>query len=1172
MEIPYKVLFQTLAQQSDDGIVLTDTAGNYLWTNPAFCQMAGYTEAELLARNWCDLLAPANEATTLPKLLGGQLKQNEIQLLPQNQAPFAVEVSSYVIPLPDQVLVLQTLRDKTTHQERQMQMQTQLRLTEQLHQTIAQLNRAQSLEEIYEIAVSGIIKVLAADRSSLLLFGEDQLAHFKAWHNLSPAYRQQTDGHCPWHLHEIEAQPIYYPDVITSDLSEELKQVILDEGIRALLFVPLSRPDRLLGKFMVYFNAPHHWSDQELQLAQVIAQNLAAVIHRVQAMADMERAVAEMRASEENVRQLSRVVETAPVSVIITDAAGYIQYVNPWFTRITGYTSEEALGKSPAILKSGLMPDEVLEELWRTLHTNREWQGEIINKKKNGELYWDLVSISPLTNVTGEITHFVSVQTEITERKRAENLQIAVYQIAQAAERAASLDDLYPEIHAIIQTVMPADNFYIALHDRVTHLIRFPYYVDENHMPTNDVAGHPVRKPRNGWTEYVLRTGVSQLVDDKRHGEMVAQGKVELIGTPAAAWLGVPLIVADTTIGVMVIQHYHNPQAFGERERDMLEYVASQVAQTIDRKQQEEALRQSEEKMRSLARLAQKLEQARQHDDIASPLQEEIAVILGYQSAWVYLIDEDLEYARVLTGGGTAPPASATVSRTFRIKGDAFMEEVLQANHIVVIEDAQTDPRTNKELVTVLGNRTIVVIPILLKHRRLGAISTGTFGTKGIKVPTPTELEYLEAMARHVAVVIDRIQFLHEREQAALALETSNQQLQTALVTLKTTQEEMVQRERLAAVGQLAAGIAHDFNNIMAVIVLYTQMGQNFPALPTKVQDWLQIILHQAWRAADLVQQILDFSRRAVMEPRPLDLLPFLKEQVKLLARTLPESIQLDLVYGSEAYTVNADPTRLQQAILNLVINARDAMPRGGKLTLNLLRAETNDELVCAVCQQIMSGQWVLVQVQDNGIGMSPATLLHIFEPFFTTKQAGQGSGLGLSQVAGIVHQHGGHITVESQWGKGTTFTLYIPALPAKPQEEESLPAAALPFGKGELVLVVEDDPATREALADSIDYLGYRTLAAANGQEALLILDQKQADITLVLSDVVMPEMGGQALFQAIQLREPKLPVILLTGHPLESDLQKLQGQGLAGWLLKPPSMEKLAHLLARAIHKTVS
>ena len=376
------------------------------------------------------------------------------------------------------------------------------------------------------------------------------------------------------------------------------------------------------------------------------------------------------------------------------------------------------------------------------------------------------------------------------------------------------------------------------------------------------------------------------------------------------------------------------------------------------------------------------------------------------------------------------------------------------------------------------------------------------------------------------------------------------------------------QQERLAAVGQLAAGIAHDFNNILAVITLYAELSARIPDLPARVYERLKTMHQQAKRAGDLVQQILDFSRRAVLERGPLDMVVFLKEQVKLLERTLPENIKVELTYGREEYVVNGDPTRLQQAMINLASNARDAMPEAGCLRIDLERIQIKDAKQSPL-SNIPVGDWVTVSVSDTGAGIAPDALPHIFEPFFTTKAAGEGTGLGLAQVYGIVKQHEGIVDVKTEEGVGTTFTLYLPTLTAPWPEPSLVGIGRPPEGHGETILVVEDNAATRGAVVDSLETLGYKILEATNGQQALAAFEQHAGEIALVLSDVVMPEMSGQALFQALRQQDADVKVVLMTGHPMERQLESLRAEGLTGWLPKPPSIEDLASVIAQALNE---
>jgi len=391
-------------------------------------------------------------------------------------------------------------------------------------------------------------------------------------------------------------------------------------------------------------------------------------------------------------------------------------------------------------------------------------------------------------------------------------------------------------------------------------------------------------------------------------------------------------------------------------------------------------------------------------------------------------------------------------------------------------------------------------------------------------------------------------------------------------VTLKRrARDQLQQQERLAAIGQLAAGIAHDFNNIMAVIVVYAQMVSGQAGLPPTAREKVDVIHEQAYRATDLIQQILDFSRRAPMERQSMQLLTFLKEVVRLWERTLPESIRIELVHDGSACRISADPTRIQQVLMNLATNARDAMPEGGSLRIEL-RQVTYDVDAAAPVPTMAAGEWVRLDFTDTGTGMSPEVLSHIFEPFFTTKAPGEGTGLGLAQAHGIIKQHEGEILVESAPGQGTTFSIYLPALPVKQFHEVSaLEAGSLPQGSGQLILVVEDNAATRDALVGALEMLGYRILPAANGKEALAIHTTHLGDgvdpVNLIISDLTMPDMGGKALASALRKLEAAVPLVILTGYVGDDAIADLADLGVVRCLRKPLDLSKLAQVVAELL-----
>lgn len=380
----------------------------------------------------------------------------------------------------------------------------------------------------------------------------------------------------------------------------------------------------------------------------------------------------------------------------------------------------------------------------------------------------------------------------------------------------------------------------------------------------------------------------------------------------------------------------------------------------------------------------------------------------------------------------------------------------------------------------------------------------------------------------------------------------------------RNIQQRLQEQARLAAVGQLAAGIAHDFNNILAVIGLYAEMTRSSPDLSYAQGERLDIIVQQSKRASQLIRQLLDFSRRTYVERHPLDLGPFLKDFTSLLRHALPETITVDLTYPAGSYTVNADPTQIEQALLNLALNARDAMPGGGRLQFKL-SSLTFNAAEQAPLAGLEPGTWICVAVGDSGMGIPGEDLAHIFEPFFTTKEPGKGSGLGLAQVHGIVKQHDGEIHVTSQPGRGATFHIYFPALvDATGELTDEEDPMQLPQGTGQRLLLVEDDAATRRALGAALAFLNYQVEQTTDGQTALDLLADAKTPYDLVITDMVMPDLDGMSLLQVLEARYPDLPIIVLTGHSPASLRQAGRGDLPYPWLVKPPTLEALAYTVA--------
>jgi PAS domain S-box-containing protein len=383
------------------------------------------------------------------------------------------------------------------------------------------------------------------------------------------------------------------------------------------------------------------------------------------------------------------------------------------------------------------------------------------------------------------------------------------------------------------------------------------------------------------------------------------------------------------------------------------------------------------------------------------------------------------------------------------------------------------------------------------------------------------------------------------------------------ITSCKQIQQE---QERLAAIGQLTAGIAHDFNNILTSIIGFAELAGDRPDVPETTQQDLERITQQGRRAARLIRQILDFSRQSVTEKRAIELIPFLNDVLKLLERTIPEDIRLILEIEPGEYTFYADPAQLQRALTNLAINARDAMPGGGvlKFRLSPLTLRPGDTPPYA---NMPAGDWIALSISDNGLGIPPELQPHLFEPFFTTKAAGQGTGLGLAHVYGIVKQHGGEIGVQSEPGQGATFTLYLPAWSSSPKMLPQADQTETPQGRGEVILLVEDNPSVLEVVKGMLERLNYQVLTATNGQQALEVYHQYEQHVALILTDVTMPELGGVALAHMLHQKHPTLKIVAMTGYPLDAHAKNSLAQSTVTWLQKPLNLHLLAQTIYRAL-----
>jgi signal transduction histidine kinase/CheY-like chemotaxis protein len=400
---------------------------------------------------------------------------------------------------------------------------------------------------------------------------------------------------------------------------------------------------------------------------------------------------------------------------------------------------------------------------------------------------------------------------------------------------------------------------------------------------------------------------------------------------------------------------------------------------------------------------------------------------------------------------------------------------------------------------------------------------------------------------------------------------TAEKQAQSSL---RATEEQLRQAQKMEAVGQLTGGIAHDFNNMLTGIIGGLEIiGRRIATKRfDEVTRFIEPVVASAHRAAGLTHRLLAFSRRQSLDPKPTDINALVSDMEALLRRSVGEQIELKLNFEPKLWTAEADANQLESALLNLVINARDAMADGGALTIQTSNLAIDSGFAALHDGGIEAGEYVVICVSDTGVGMEQAVIDRAFDPFFTTKPIGQGTGLGLSMVYGFAKQSRGHVAISSQLGHGTTVKVYLPRHRGQAEADHEIEAAQpTPAREGDAVLVVEDEAAVRLLVVEVLNDLGYRVLEAKDGQGALAIIDS-EARIDLLVTDVGLPVMNGRQLAEFARARRPGLKVLFMTGYAEQAAIRsKFVGEGM-DMIAKPFAMEAMVARVQQMLEGSAS
>jgi len=782
--------------------------------------------------------------------------------------------------------------------------------------------------------------------------------------------------------------------------------------------------------------------------------------------------------------QLASLLGTLHELLAILSPDGNILFTTSGFESQLGYASGELIGR--ALLELVYEQDE--QVMRHYLLTPSQPAAERVParcrlKMKDGDLRWfDAVAHSRLKDPA--IEGIVLVLTDASAAHRMESERQVISEVVHALNETANLDQLLSRIHQALKAVLYAENCFVALHDPENDYFHFPFLVDQFD------AAPPPRRVDRSCTALVFRTGRAMLIPQSEFDRLAAKDEVELVGSPSPAWLGVPLKTPSATIGVLVVQHYSNEDAYDRRDLEFLDSVGGHIALAIERRRAEDALRKSEFMFRLLF--------------AHTPL-----------PTWVFDV-ETLRFLQVNEAaerlyGYTADEFEKLSILDIQLEG----ERAGFADHLKRIEAGRHQEQR--------------------KHRKK------------------------DGKVFDVEVVAHSLDYSGRRVRLVVTQDMSERHL---------LEEQLRQAQKMEAVGRLAGGVAHDFNNLLMVIKGHTELLLDILPPTEHVTRKIEQIDRSADRATSLTRQLLAFSRMQVLQPKVMSLNSVVEDMGRLLPRLIGEDVELVIRGASDLGMIRADASQMEQVIMNLAVNSRDAMPSGGRLVIETSNVDL-DQMYTSAHPVVRAGRYVLLAVSDSGTGMDEETQAHIFEPFFTTKEQGKGTGLGLATVYGVVKQSGGFIWVYSELGKGTSFKIYLPRVD---QLEEKtgmpLPTSEAPRGT-ETVLLAEDEQDVREVAREFLESGGYTVLEARDGAEALQIAARHGDSIDLLVTDMVMPRMTGQELAGRLQQDRSGLRVIYMSGYSEHAAAEAARGDSSMLLLTKPFSRTAILRLVRQTLNE---
>lgn len=1073
-----KKQLEELFETAPEGIVILGFNGAVVRANQEFLRMFGFTLEEVQKHGVDKLIVPEwlnGEASELTRtLVAGNAIQIETIRCRKNGTLLDVSVLAKPIAVTaeDQGRFV-IYRDITNHRRAERFREAQLATT-------SILSESATLEEAVGELLHSLASALGWDHARMWdVHGEARC--FKFW---TTAGEEVIEEIAPASLTSAiaervarDAEPIWVADIEAAKTWPA--HVVHTSKIASVFALPIRCAGTIVGVFEFLSRTLRQPDFEAVKVIADICSQIGQFVERKNA----ERAVVESEA------KFRAVADTAASAICIISNDRLI-YVNRATEIITGYTRQELQTLRPW----GIVHPEDVTVLRERVALRLKGQdlaprSEFRIMNRAAEPHW--VDYSAAIVTFGGENAILVTAFDITDRKRAEQMQSALYRITALAGTTEDLNALYKGIHAIVAELMYARNFYIALLDEDRQMIEFPYFVDEI-----ELEPPPPQQFGRGLTDYVLRTGLPLFADPEHFEELVAAGEVESVGAPSIDWLGVPLRTADKAFGILAVQSYSENIRYGIVERDILTFVSHQVARAIESRRHQDALARSEARYRSQVQSALYGLYRSSSDGKFLDVNPALVEMLGYDSA----------------------------------------EELL---NLEIARDVYLDPTERLRLIGQAGeNERISGLEARWRRKDGRVITVRLSGRRGTH--HAGDPQTFEMIAEDI---------------------TERRQLE----------EQLRHSQKMEAVGRLAGGVAHDFNNLLTVIKGYSDLMLSELRHGERHRSEVEEIRRAAERAAELTRQLLAFSRKQVMEPKVIDLNSIVSTMDRLLRRLLGEDVELYVSLDPQLGAVKADPGQIEQVIMNLAVNARDAMPGGGHLTIETKNVDF-DSSGSKDRNMPSPGSYAMIAVTDTGTGMDRETITHIFEPFFTTKELGKGTGLGLSTAYGIVKQSGGHVAVYSEVGRGSCFKVYLPIAAGSVIEHESRMVAPVAQAAHETILLVEDEDGVRALVKQILQKNGYVVIEARNGAEALLACEQHSGKIDLLLSDVVLAHMSGREIARQLTAKRTDLKVLFVSGYTEEAIMHNGVLEPGTAFLQKPFTPAALARKIREVLDTGVA